>query len=94
MVSSHGPVGFADGATLLPAYGWDCLSSHSVPRLADVEGIVAAGLNPAANARPELGAVQPLGELDDHEAKPPWAERPDDNCQDRPQKLHVGPNGT
>ena len=94
MVSSHRACGFAAGAALLPVYGWDCLSNHSVPRLADVEGIVAAGLNPAANARPELGAVQPLGELDDHETEPPWAERPDDHGQDRPQKLHVGPNGT
>src|SRR5439155_3419072 len=52
MVSSHRACGFAAGAALLPVYGWDCLSSYSVPRLADVEGIVAAGLNPAANARP------------------------------------------
>src|SRR5438270_8620859 len=94
MVSSHRACGFAAGAALLPVYGGDCLISHSVPRLADVEGIVAAGLNSAANARPDLGSVQPLGELDDHEAEPAWAERPDNHRQDRLQQLHVGPNGT
>ena len=44
----HRPDGFADGAALLPVYGWDCLISYSGLRLGDVKGIVAAGMNPAA----------------------------------------------
>ena len=41
-----------------------------------------------------LGAVQAADELHDRQAQAAWAERAGDHRQDRPQQLHVGPNGT
>lgn len=41
----------------------------------------------------KLGAVQAADELHDRQAQAAWAERAGDDRQDRPQQLHVGPNG-
>ena len=42
----------------------------------------------------KLGAVQAADDLHDRQAQAAWAERAGDHRQDRPQQLHVGPNGT
>jgi Family of unknown function (DUF6326) len=42
----------------------------------------------------KLRAVQAPDELHDRQAQAAWAERAGDHRQDRPQQLHVGPNGT
>lgn len=42
----------------------------------------------------KLGAVQAADELHYGQAQAAWTERAGDDRQDRPQQLHVGPNGT
>ena len=50
MVLPHRPVGFADGAAPIPAYGWDLIKSLEPGNAGRVRDKVAAGLTPAAHA--------------------------------------------